>query len=74
MPGHCSFQVGMHGGVRWSAFAEPELRSMLAYIARRIREIFDNRELPAAEFAPPAARDFFVARGNSPEADGTPNG
>jgi DNA-binding CsgD family transcriptional regulator len=52
------FQLGMHDGLRWSVFAEPQLRSLLAYVARTLRGIFDDRELASAETAPPAARIF----------------
>jgi DNA-binding CsgD family transcriptional regulator len=50
------FQVGMYDGVRWSAFAEPQLRSILAYVARRLAEVFDNYGLPSADIAPPVVR------------------
>jgi hypothetical protein len=50
------FQVGMHDGVRWSAFAEPQLDSLLAYVAKTLREIFDNRDPRASEIGPPLAR------------------
>jgi DNA-binding CsgD family transcriptional regulator len=50
------FQVGMHDGVRWSAFAEPQLGSLLAYVAKTLREIFDNRDPRASENGPPVAR------------------
>lgn len=50
------FQVGMHDGVRWSAFAEPQLGSFLVYVAKTLREIFDKRNPRASEIGPPVAR------------------
>ncbi len=50
------FQIGLCDGLPTSAFAETELRSLLDYIARTLRAIFDNRERQFAEIASPAAR------------------
>jgi DNA-binding CsgD family transcriptional regulator len=50
------FQVGMHDRVRWSAFAEPQLGSLLTYITKTLRAIFDNRDLQASQIGPPVAR------------------
>jgi DNA-binding CsgD family transcriptional regulator len=52
------FQVAMHDAVRWSAFAEPQLRLLLDYVARTLSGIFDKRERSSAEIAPPTARIF----------------
>jgi hypothetical protein len=49
-------QVGMHDRVRWSAFAEPQLGSLLTYITKTLRAIFDNRDLQASQIGPPVAR------------------
>ena len=46
----------MHDGMRWSAFAEPQLDSLLAYIAKTLREIFDNRDSRASAIGSPMAR------------------
>lgn len=50
------FQIGLCDGVRASAFAETELRSLLDYIARTLAAIFDCRERSLAGIASPAAR------------------
>jgi len=50
------FQIGLCDGLRARAFAETELRSLLDYVARSLRAIFDDRHPPFAETAPPAAR------------------
>ena len=49
-------QVGMHDRVRWSAFAELQLGSLLTYITETLRAIFDNRDLQASQIGPPVAR------------------
>ena len=52
------FQTGLCDGLRASAFVETELHSLLDYVARALRAIFEfgDRERPFAEIAPPAAR------------------
>jgi DNA-binding CsgD family transcriptional regulator len=52
------FQVGMHDGIRWPAFAEPQLRSILTYVASKLRAVFGNSGLSATEVAPPTTRIF----------------
>ena len=50
------FQMGLCDGLHASAFAEPHLHSLLDYVARTLRAIFDSRERSFTEIAPPAAR------------------
>jgi DNA-binding CsgD family transcriptional regulator len=50
------FQVGLCDGLPAPAFAEGGLRSVLDYVARTLRAIFDDRERATGEFAAPVAR------------------
>lgn len=50
------FQVGLYDGLPEPAFAEGSLRSILDYVARTLRGIFDDRERATGEFAAPLAR------------------
>jgi DNA-binding CsgD family transcriptional regulator len=52
------FQIGLHDGLQASAFDETDLKSLLDYVARTLRAIFDDRERSSAEMGPPAARIF----------------
>jgi len=57
------FQLAMHEKLQWSAFAEPQLRSLLDYVATKLRNVFSHGELSPSDGPPPAARILSHAAG-----------
>jgi DNA-binding CsgD family transcriptional regulator len=48
-------QLAMHEKLQWSAFAEPQLHSLLHHIAGKLREVFNQREASSDDSGLPSA-------------------